>query len=119
MDRITTDDPEALQGDEESKNPHSAPSQDPDGPAAEMAFEKEGEITTNEVDCISHVEACCISMTDCASAFVNRNRWFLTWMSRLFFIGNVITFQALFVSKSIKQMVNRGSGTPFIVVSTP
>ena len=56
-------------------------------------------------------------MTDCASTMINGNRWILTSMSRIFFLGNVIAFLSLFAGKSINEMMLRDSSVLFIMVS--
>ena len=83
-----------------------------------MEFDKKDEVTQNENDCISKVEAnCCNVMTRNVSYLFESNRWMLTVLSRLFFLGNVVLFEYLYVSSSIHKMTARHKSTPFIVVS--
>ena len=117
MDRITQEEPPRPDGGEESKLPAS-PSSTISGPGPEMEFDKKDEQAESENDCISHVEAnCCNAITNNLAYICESNRWILTALSRLFFIGNVLLFEYLYVSKSVGQMVTRNCSTTFIVVS--
>ena len=117
MDRITTDTPGRPDGEEESKLPAS-PSSIGSGKGPEMEFDKKDDHVENDNDCISHVEAnCCNAITNNVSRLCESNRWILTALSRLFFLGNIILFEYLYVSKSIRQMMTREQSTAFIVVS--
>ena len=117
MDRITQEEHLRPDSEEEAKLPAS-PSSTISGPGPEMEFDKKDDVVQNDSDCISKVEAnCCNAITSNVSYLFESNRWMLTALSRLFFLGNVVLFEYLYVSSSIHKMTARKKSTTFIVVS--